>query len=247
MTPDEQILKLLKDWAPDVINLLTEADYFKLPRDSIKRQEIAKKIGLDTNGKLFNRVLKASMDKNESISSIVLDEYSLRAFKSGAREVAKQLNIPFSKYDWNEGAQEHFQEHGLQLVKNMSQTDLDSLRDRIQYDFNLNPKDFAEKYADSYSCSPSRLERIKRTESHTETQAGGYGFAGEADCQYAQWMCHPAGKYPRPSHRACWYEVVKYGEPFSIRQVWPSDPNCRCYLLFYLDKDHLDRKAQKAE
>jgi hypothetical protein len=181
-----------------------------------------------------------------NIARLVLDEYSLRSFKAGARVVAGQLGIPFSQYDWNDAAQTHFQEHGLQLVKNLTTTDLDSLKQRIQYDFALNPKAFAAKYADSYSCSPSRLERLKRTETHTETQAGGYGFAGEADCQYAQWMCHPMGKYPRPSHRACWYEVVKYGEPFSIGYAWPQDVNCRCFLLFYLDKDHLDRKAQKA-
>jgi hypothetical protein len=245
-TPDEQILKLLKDWAPEVDNLLHQAGYFDLPRDSIKRQEIAKKIGLDTNGKLFNRVLKASMDKNEQISNIVLDEYSLRAFKSGAREVAKQLNIPFSKYDWNDGAQEHFQEHGLQLVKNMSQTDLDRLRDRIQYDFNLNPKDFAKKFADSYSCSPARLERIKRTEAHTESQAGSMNFAEQAECEYKQWMCHPRAIWPRPSHRAVWYEIRKMGEAFSNGLQFSGDPNCRCYLLYFLDKDHLKWGAKKA-
>lgn len=246
MNPDEQILRLLKDWAPEVNNLLEQADYFKLPRDSIKRQEIAKKIGLDTNGKLFNKVLKASMEKNESISNIVLDEYSLRAFKSGAREVAKQLNIPFSKYDWNEGAQEHFEEHGLQLVKNMSQTDIDSLRDRIQFDFNLNPKDFAKKFADSYSCSPARLERIKRTEPHTESQAGGHNFAELAEAEYKQWMCTPRAKWPRATHRTVWYEVRKLGELFSNGLEWPSDPNCRCYLLYFLDADHLKWGAKKA-
>lgn len=239
MTPDDRVLALLKDWAPEVDGLLRQAGYFDLPRDSTKRIEIAKKIGLQPGGKTYDRVLKAAIEKNENISQIVLNEYSLREFKDGAREVAKQLNIPFSKYDWNEGAQEHFEKHGLQLVKNLSQTDLDSLRDRIQYDFNLNPRDFAKKFAESYSCSPARLERIKRTEAHTESQAGGHNFAGLAECEFKQWMCHPKGKWPRPSHRAVWYEIRKLGEAFSNGQEWPSDPNCRCYLLYFLDKDHL--------
>ena len=239
MTPDEQILQLLQSWSPEVNRLLKQAGYFDLPRGSTKRQEIAKKIGLVPGDKTYDRMMKAALEKNENISQIVLNEYSLREFKAGAREVAKQLNIPFSKYDWNEGAQKHFEEHGLKLVMQMSQTDLDSLRDRIQYDFNLNPKDFAKKFAESYSCSPARLERIKRTETHTEGQAGGHNFAKQAECAWKQWMCHPRGKWPRATHRAVWYEVAAMGKPFSNGLEWPSEPNCRCYLLYFLDDDHL--------
>jgi hypothetical protein len=239
MTPDEQILALLKDWAPEVNRLLKQAGYFDLPRSSTKRAEIARKIGLVPGGKTYDRVLKAAIEKNENISQIVLNEYSLRDFKAGAREVAGQLNIPFSKYDWNEGAQEHFDKHGLELVKNMSQTDINSLRDRIQYDFNLDPKAFAKKFAESYSCSPARLERIKRTETHTENQAGGHHFAGLAECEFKQWMCHPRGKWPRQTHRAVWYEVRKMGEAFSNGLQFPGDVNCRCYILYFIDADHL--------
>jgi hypothetical protein len=245
MTPDEEILTLLRDWAPEVVRLLDQAGYFDLPRDSTKRELIARKIGLNPGGRVYRQVLQASGKKNQAISRIVLDEYSLREFKSGAREVAKQLNIPFSKYDWNEGAQEHFEKHGLQLVKNLTQTDIDSLRERIQYDFNLNPKDFAKKYASSYSCSPARLERIKRSESHTSAQAGGHNYAEQADCEFKQWQCHPREKWPRPTHRAVWNEIRKIEETFSLGLAFPSDVNCRCFLLYFLDKDHLKWGAKK--
>lgn len=246
MTPDEQILNLLADWAPEVQVLLKRAGYFELPRNSTKKAEIAKKIGLDSGGKLFNQVLEASETKNAAIWDIVLNEHALREFKAGAREVARQLNIPFSKHDWNDGAQEHFEKHGLQFVTNMSQTDIDSLRERVQYDFNLNPKDFAEKFAGSYSCSPARLARIKRTETHTESQAGGWNFADQAECEFKQWMCHPRDIWPRPTHRAIWYEIRRLNENFSNGMMWPSDPNCRCYLLYFIDKDHLKWGARKA-
>ena len=245
MTPDEEILKLLKSWSPDVISLLTQAGYFDLPRDSTKRELIARKIGLNPGGRVYRQVLQASGKKNQAISRIVLDEYSLREFKAGARDVAKQLNIPFSKYDWNEGAQEHFEKHGLQLVKSLTQTDINSLRERIQYDFNLNPKDFAKKYASSYSCSPARLERIKRSESHTSAQAGGHNYAEQADCEFKQWQCHPREKWPRPTHRAVWNEIRKIEETFSLGLAFPSDVNCRCFLLYFLDKDHLKWGAKK--
>ena len=235
MTPEGQILDLLKSWAPEINRLLTKAGYFDLPRDSTQKSEIAKAIGLDKNGKLYKQVLAASKEKNSNISQIVLNEISLREFKAGARKVAQELNIPFSQWDWNDGAQNYFDKEGLKLVTEMSQTDIDSLRQRVQYDFNLEPKAFADRYADSYSCSPARLERIKRSETHTAGQDGGFQFASDAGAGWKQWMCTPRGIYPRSPHREIWYEVVPIDEAFSNGQMYPSDPNCRCYLIYLFD------------
>jgi len=237
-------LKYLADWAPEVVRLLHQAGYFDLPEGTAKEQ-IARKIGLHPGGDLYKRVLASSIDKNEPIWRILLDEQALRDFKAGAREVAADLNIPFSKYDWNDLAQPYFEKHGLEFVKNMTATDLQSLRQRIQYDFGLNPKAFGQKFAKSYACSPYRLERIKRTETHTCAQAGGFGFAKEVEAEFKQWLCHPRGKWPRPSHRAVWYEIQPIDEPFSIGQMWPSDVNCRCYLIYFIDQLHLERSQHK--
>ena len=246
MTPDEEILTLLKRWAPEVNSLLSKAGYFDLPRDSTRKEEIAKKIGLSQNSRLYRAVLKASEAKNAEIWDIVLNEYSLREFKAGAREVARQLNIPFPEFDWNEGAQQHFKKYGLELVKKMSITDLVSLKQRIQYDFNMSPTAFAKKYASSYSCSEARLKRIKRTETHTSAQAGGNNYAKLADCEFKQWLCTPKGRWPRARHRALWYEIAKVDEPFSNGLQYPSEPNCRCYIIYFIDKDHLRWGAKSA-
>jgi hypothetical protein len=77
-TPDDQILALLKDWSPEVVRLLDRAGYWDLPRNSTKRTEIAKKIGLHPGGKTYDRVLKAALEKNENISQIVLNESSTK-------------------------------------------------------------------------------------------------------------------------------------------------------------------------
>lgn len=82
MTPDEEILTLLRDWAPEVVRLLDQAGYFDLPRDSTKKLEIARKIGLNPGSKLYRQVLQASGAKNQAISRIVLDEHSLREFNA---------------------------------------------------------------------------------------------------------------------------------------------------------------------
>jgi hypothetical protein len=81
MTPDEEILQLLRDWAPEIVRLLDQAGYFDLPRDSTKREMIAQ-IGLNPGGRVYRQVLQASGAKNQAISRIVLDEYSLREFNA---------------------------------------------------------------------------------------------------------------------------------------------------------------------
>ena len=63
MSPDEQILRLLRNWSPEVSRLLDRAGYWDLPRTSTKRQDIAKKIGLVPGGKTYDAVLKAALDK----------------------------------------------------------------------------------------------------------------------------------------------------------------------------------------
>ena len=243
MSPDEEILKLLKSFAPDVTNLLDRAGYFSLD-PLMPKENIAKAIGFQRGGRLYRQVLKASLEKNDKIWPIVIDEYSLREFKAGAREVAKSLNIPYSQWDWNAAAQDYFEKDGLAKVKLLTQTDIDSIRNRVQYDFGLNPKAFAERYAESYSCSEARLERIKRSETHSAAQAGGQEFALGADCQFKQWICTEIDPWPRPSHRAVWYEIQPIDQPFSNGQMWPQDPNCRCYLLYFIDQDHVDQSAK---
>jgi len=232
MTPnEEEILKLLKAWAPEVSRLLNQAGYFTLP-EGTEKAKIAQTIGLDPGGRLYQRVKTAALEKNGEVWTAVLDEYSLKEFKAGARKVAGMLKLSFPKWDWNEAAQEHFQKHGLQFVKNMSQTDLDSLRSHIQTDFGLNPRAFAARYADAYPCSEARLVRIKRVETHTASEAGSFRFAKDAGAETKTWNCTPRGKWPRPSHRAIWGEVVQINEKFSNGLIWPSDVNCRCYLTY---------------
>ena len=235
MTPDKQILKLLKQWAPDCTNLLKKAGYFSLD-PLIPKEEIAKAIGFQRGGRLYRQVLAASKDKNGKVWDIVINEYSLREFKAGAREVAKELNLAFSPWDWNSAAQDYFEKDGLAKVKLLTATDIDSLRNRIQYDFGMNPKGFAQKYAESYSCSEARLERIKRSETHTAAAAGNDSFASDADAKFKIWNCHHLDQWPRPSHREQEGMIIPIDDEFPITQEqFPSQVNCRCFLTYYFE------------
>jgi len=242
MSPDEQILQLLKAWAPEVNALLHQAGYFELDREEIEPEEAWKELG----PAFPRKVAAASIQKNTSVWDLVKSAISAVAFAAGVSTVAKQLNVPASAYDWNPRAQRFYDTHGDFFIKTMSRTDIESLHQRIQQDFNLNPKDFGQKFADSYSCSPARLERIKRTETHASTQGGGWNFAQEAGAQFKQWMCTPRNRWPRPTHRAVWYEVRALDQPFSNGLYYPSEVGCRCYLLYFLDVNHLERCAKNA-
>jgi len=236
MTPnEEEILRLLKAWAPEVSRLLSQAGYFTLP-EGTEKAKIAQTVGLDPGGRLYQRVKTAALEKNGEVWTAVLDEYSLKEFKAGARKVAGMLKLPFPKWDWSEAAQNFFEKDGLKKVKLMTQTDIDSLRNRIQYDFGLNPRDFAKKYASSYSCSEARLERIKRSEVHSASQQGGYQFAIDADAETKEWRATHINRWPRPSHRAQEGMIIGINDIFPITgEAVPGEVNCRCYLLFGFD------------
>ncbi len=232
MTLDEQILELLRGFAPEITSLLKASEYFDLPK-GIKKEQIAKHIGLIPGGNLYKQVLKAAKTKNTEISKLILNEDQERAFMQAAREVAKDLGIAFTAYDWQPLAQAYFQKHGGELIKSLNKSDINRLKEHIQYHFNENPKSFAKRYAESYSCAPSRLERIKRTETHLSGQAGGLSFAKEADAQYKTWHVTRKGKWPRPTHRAQAGMTVGIDEAFPVTgEQSPGEVNCRCYLTF---------------
>jgi len=242
MTREAEILALIASWGPAVIALLNKHGYFSLDREDIEPEEILKELGPS-----FDReAIKASVAKNSKIWPLVWAVISSAAFASGVAATAKQINVPQSAYNWNPLAQKFYDDHGDFFIRAMSNTDIASLHQRIQYDFNLNPKDFAKKFADSYSCSPARLERIKRSEVHASAQGGSWNFANEADCNYKQWMCTPKNRWPRPSHRANWYQVKALEDPFANGEIYPGQVNCRCFMLYFLDREHLKWGAKKA-
>jgi type IV pilus assembly protein PilB len=64
-----------------------------------------------------------------------------------AKTVAKQLNVPFSEFNWAPVAQQYFKSEGLQLVKTLTATDLKRLMPQIQRHFGLNEKTFQRNFA----------------------------------------------------------------------------------------------------
>ena len=228
MTPEEKaVLGLLEGWSPDVTGLLHRAGYFDLPPGT-KKDEIAKKIGFGRGTPLYNKLKASSLEKNRQVSAIVLNETQLIELKQGAREVAKQLGLEFSKFDWNPIAQEYMEKEGFKLVKTLTATDLKRIVPIMQQHFGLNERTFAKRFRDNYPCSEYRMRTIFRTEKFTAINAGAHGLAVEAGATIKIWR-HSHGPNPRKDHLAMDGEEQPIDKPFSNGKQYPgNDPNCRC-------------------
>ena len=228
MTPDERaVLALLQEWSPDITAMLKMAGYFNLP-EGTKKEEIAAKIGFGQGSPLYRKILAQSKKKNEQIAYIVLKEENLIELKQGAREVAKDLGVPFSEYDWNPIAQKYMKEEGFQLVKTLTKTDLKRLIPQIQRHFGLNERTFQKQFAQDYPCSHYRMRTIFRTEKYNALNGGAHLEAKSVDATRKIWR-HSHGPNPRKDHLAMDGEERGIDEPFSNGKQYPSgDPNCRC-------------------
>ena len=227
MQPEEKaVLDLLQSWSPDVTGLLHRAGYFGLPEGTAK-DEIASKIGFGRGTPLYKKIQAASIEKNWEVAKIVLDEQNLIELKQGARQVAKQLGLEFSEFDWDPIAQKYMKEHGFTLVKTLTQTDLKRIIPIMQQHFGLNERTFAKRFRDNYPCSEGRMRVIFRHEKFVAINGGSHLEAKFADAKKKTWR-HSHGPNPRKNHLAMDGETVGIDEPFSNGSQFPNEVGCRC-------------------
>jgi hypothetical protein len=251
MLPQDVILQLFQNWSPTVVKALKSAGYWDQSWEDINRELIPGKIGLERGGELYKDLLEKSLEKNAEVAAQTEAWIGWKSFEAGVKVSMNQLGIGIPRSlstsnDFNELAQNYFDKHGLELQKTLTGTDIDTLKERIQYHFNESPDVFAERFSDSYSCSPARIERIKRTEYHTCTQGGSYEYAKDAGAEFKQWHCTHIGKWPRPDHAQNEGQVVKLDEVFNNGQDLPQDPNCRCYVTYHFDDPGESKKEPPA-
>lgn len=241
MTPEEQVLEVLQSWSSDVVILLKKAGYFDPTLSDVKREEIAAKIGFGKGTRLYKQLAKMSEAKNWEVAKIVLTEDNLRELKQGAREVAKDLGVPFSEYDWNPIAQSYLKKEGFKLVKSLTATDLKRLEGQMQRHFGLNERTFAKKFKEDYPCAPYRVKTIFRTEKYRALNGGADAEARSVDAKTKTWR-HSHGPNPRKDHLAMTGETVGIDELFSDGEMYPQMINCRCHVDYsFVDKRKLPK------
>ena len=127
-------------------------------------------------------------------------------------------------------AAKYFDEHGMEFVKSLTDTDIERLKPILADNLNMHEDAFAEEYADSVS-SPDRLKVIKRTESHRARQEGQSEFARQAGAKWKMRLTAHDDRV-REDHQsdedAGW---ISFDEPYpDTGEMYPGETsiNCRC-------------------
>jgi SPP1 gp7 family putative phage head morphogenesis protein len=136
----------------------------------------------------------------------------------------------------SDAAIKYFMEHGMELVKTLSQTDVQILKGQMVENWGKGEDAFKAAFEDQYS-GPARLDKIYRTEYVRAQNEGIVVRAKAAGHQYKMWRC-PNDERSCPECVAMDYEVVGIDEEFSGGVMCPGlHPNCRCVLISLEDED----------
>ena len=143
-------------------------------------------------------------------------------------------------------AQKYFAEHGLELCKSLTKTDLNSMKQDLINNWGKGPDAFSKAFQDSYPVSKARLENIYRSERHIAEYHGVLERAKIADHKYKQWRA--VG-----DERSCDLcmshdmETVPINEPFSNGEMTATGhPQCRCSMVTYSDEDYNEMKENSS-
>jgi SPP1 gp7 family putative phage head morphogenesis protein len=136
----------------------------------------------------------------------------------------------------SDAAIKYFMEHGMELVKTLSQTDVQILKGQMVENWGKGEDAFKAAFEDQYS-GPARLDKIYRTEYVRAQNEGIVVRAKAAGHQYKMWRC-PSDERSCPECVAMDFEVVGIDEEFSGGVMCPGlHPNCRCVLISVADED----------
>ena len=143
-------------------------------------------------------------------------------------------------------AQKYFAEHGLELCKSLTKTDLNNIKQDLINNWGKGPDAFSKAFQDSYPVSKARLENIYRSERHLAEYNGVLERAKIADHKYKQWRA--VG-----DERSCDLcmshdmETVPINEPFSNGEMTATGhPQCRCSMVTYSDEDYNEMKENSS-
>lgn len=135
-----------------------------------------------------------------------------------------------------DAAMQYFMEHGMELVKTLSQTDIQLLKGQMVENWGKGEDAFKAAFEDQYS-GPARLDKIYRTEYVRAQNEGIVVRAKAANHLFKMWRC-PNDERSCPECSAMDYEVVPIDEEFSGGVMTPGlHPFCRCVLISLEDQD----------
>jgi hypothetical protein len=139
------------------------------------------------------------------------------------------------KLSENDRALKYFERHGTELIKSLSETDVERMKNTLRDNWGKGLDTFLREAKDSYPLSKSRLETIFKSEYHTAYTAARHEVA--ADMSKEGWeiikVMHHSGNFnPRIEHLQADGEERKIDEVFSFGQLYPAAPRCGCHVSY---------------
>ena len=204
-------------------------------------------------------------DLDELQMNSVIDK--LKGFWPGLKSRLSALNEQIWKYTWNNGAssnfdqglidaatqvdrvptikslaQEYYDEHGLELVKTLTATDIKLLKDfmRKSENWNIPADQFLNKLGkETWAMSRERARLIYENELHDAYINAMDKYINKEYLPskpehvelYETFHHSHMSKKPRPHHLAQDLEQVPYGQQFS-QGARPGGINCKCYITY---------------
>jgi SPP1 gp7 family putative phage head morphogenesis protein len=178
-------------------------------------------------------------NKNKSLWKKIWDLIGARAWTAGYIQAHVKFGLQSDKptlADVKElrfpSARKYFEEHGMSVIKDLTETDMNRLFGALVQNYGIGEKAFARKYKESYSFAPSRLKNIYRTETHMSQRFAQTTAAKEAGLQTKTWYA-VGDEATCPICGELNGETVPINQPYSNGEyVAHGHPRCRCQELY---------------
>ena len=140
---------------------------------------------------------------------------------------------------------EYYKEHGLELVKTLTETDKQAFKTFLDKNFDLPYDQFMEKAKDTFVASDTRAKAIWDTERHNAYTAGYDNYVKDyvenSGAQVYKTWHHSGNPHPRPTHIAMHGITVKMDETFPNGEDTPTGVHCGCWLEY---RDHRPEESE---
>ena len=207
-----------------------------------------------------------SIQKNWKLWLSMFTPFILPAFIKG---VSGQVTLPYDARQSVQSnapepkvvvdyAKKYFEEHGLELVKTLSQTDCERLKVQLKDNWGKGPDAFKKSFQEDYANTKARLDAIYRTEYVTAQNEGILARSRDAGHKMKQWnaalderTCPVCGDQlhgtiiPIEEEFSAVVEHKNGSEEISVNGP-PAHPNCRCVLTTLNEEDYDEIKEDSA-
>ena len=221
---------------------------------------------LEVYEELEGEYKEKSIQKNWKLWLTMFTPFVLPAFVKG---VSGQVTLPYDARQSVQAnapepkvvvdyAKKYFEEHGLELVKTLSQTDCERLKVQLRDNWGKGPTEFKKSFEEDYANTKARLDAIYRTEYVTAQNEGILARSRDAGHKFKQWnaalderTCPVCGDQlhgtiiPIEEEFTAVVEHKNGSEEISVNGP-PAHPNCRCVLTTLDEEDYNEIKEDSA-